>query len=370
MKTLKDNFIASGGKWEEYELGKLFVSSNGDTDIQKQHINNEGELVVSSGEYNQGIIGKSNIPAKLFNPHTITVDMFGNTYYRDFTYKMVTHARVFSLKNLDENIKPKGLIYISSLLKFLKQIYAFENMASWKMIKDTKILLPTTFDDEIAYDFIEEYITILEKEQLEELKNQLKANKLDSTTLTKDEQLALDLFRDGKIDFQRRTIGEMFDVEKTWTYGKNKKWTKTSTSPLLNCLPVVSGTTINNGINYYTKDIPNTTEVFRDCLTISTRGEYSGTVFYHDGEFVLANNILTMPMPNLTKRAKIFIGTLIDNLGYDGYDNYPRKKTLNNDSILVPVNDEGLNYDFMENFIAAQEKIVLKGVFDYIDSTI
>ena len=84
-------------------------------------------------------------------------------------------------------------------------------------------------------------------------------------------------------------LGDMFDIDKHWVYGKNKAWKTRLEHPTINSVPVISGVTINNGENYYTEDNYSDKEVFEDCLTISTRGEYSGTVFYHDGKFVLAN---------------------------------------------------------------------------------
>ncbi|MCU9931440.1 restriction endonuclease subunit S [Mycoplasmopsis felis] len=46
---------------------------------------------------NNGILGKSDVLSKIFREQTITVDMFGNVFYRSFKYKLVTRTRVFSL---------------------------------------------------------------------------------------------------------------------------------------------------------------------------------------------------------------------------------------------------------------------------------
>lgn len=81
MEKLKKDFEASGGKWKEWKLGDLFVSSNGNFDIQQIHINGKGHYVVSSGEQNSGIIGKTDVPASIFDENTITVDMFGNVFF-------------------------------------------------------------------------------------------------------------------------------------------------------------------------------------------------------------------------------------------------------------------------------------------------
>ncbi|UWV79080.1 restriction endonuclease subunit S [Mycoplasmopsis felis] len=69
-------------KWEtqEYRIGDLFESENGDFDIQKSHINNNGYFVITSGLMNNGILGKSDVLSKIFREQTITVDMFGNVF--------------------------------------------------------------------------------------------------------------------------------------------------------------------------------------------------------------------------------------------------------------------------------------------------
>lgn len=121
-------------------------------------------------------------------------------------------------------------------------------------------------------------------------------------------------------------------------------------------MPVISGITINNGVNYYTDDTLEDNEIFEDCLTISTRGEYSGTVTYHSGKFCLANNILVMRLPDWTRNQKLFFGTLIQKLNYGGYSNYPRKETLAKEKIQLPIKDNGeIDFDFMENFVAELE---------------
>lgn len=96
-------------------------------------------------------------------------------------------------------------------------------------------------------------------------------------------------------------------------------------------------------------------ETFEGELTISTRGEYSGTVFYHNEKFALANNVLVMRMPNLSKNQKIFIGGLINSLPYGGYSGYPRKETLKQDKIQLPTQNGKIDFDFMEGFIAELE---------------
>lgn len=156
------------------------------------------------------------------------------------------------------------------------------------------------------------------------------------------------------VEWGEYKLGTLFKVS-DWVYGKNKKYATELKEPTKNSIAVISGITENNGINYYTEDKLAENEIFESELTISTRGEYSGTVFYHHEKFVLANNILVMKMPDLTKKQKQFIGSIINTLPYSGYSGYPKKDTLTNDKIQLPTKNKKIDFEFMESFIAELE---------------
>lgn len=167
--------------YKNFVLYKLFASSNGDVDLQKKDINGVGDWVVSSGVENRGFIGKTDAKAKTFNGNTITIDMFGNAFYRKDKYKMVTHARVFSLSPLFKELDELNAQFIVASLKSLKTIYSYSNMCSWNKIKNTTISLPIKTDDSKApiidssrkysadgyipdWEFMSRYIKAIEKE--------------------------------------------------------------------------------------------------------------------------------------------------------------------------------------------------------------
>lgn len=149
--------------YDDFLLKVLFSSQNGNTDIQQKHVNGKGDFVISSGESNNGIIGKSDIDAKIFDANTITVDMFGNACFRDFKYKMVTHARVFLLKFTKKELTVEEGIYLTSQFAYLKKMFSYSNMASWEKIKMLKVRLPIVAEKEIDYEFMNNFIKAQEK---------------------------------------------------------------------------------------------------------------------------------------------------------------------------------------------------------------
>ncbi|MDR1912066.1 MAG: restriction endonuclease subunit S, partial [Helicobacteraceae bacterium] len=155
---------------KRFRIGDLFKSQNGDFDIQQKHINGRETFVVSSGETNSGVIGKSDVEAKVFPAGTITVDMFGYAYYRGHDYKMVTHARVFSLSLKDgQNLSREIGLYFVVQFGFFKKIFSYNDMASWNKIKDIEISLPVTSSGEIDFAYMESYIRELEIARIREL---------------------------------------------------------------------------------------------------------------------------------------------------------------------------------------------------------
>lgn len=157
-KVLSEDNIVFG----EFTLEKLFTSQTGDVDLQQKDVNGKGTFFINSGVENRGIKGKTDREAKVFPANTITIDFWGNAYYRDFEYKMATHNHVFSLSG--DVIKNKSVgLYIIGKLSKLPQLFSYNNMATWNKLKVLTISLPITSDGEPDFDYMERYIRAMEK---------------------------------------------------------------------------------------------------------------------------------------------------------------------------------------------------------------
>lgn len=144
-------------------------------DLQQKDINGRGLPVISSGTSNFGIIGKTDIEAKIIPADTLTIDMFGNAYFRDFEYKEATHARVFSLIPKGFSIDREAGLYIEAALSCLLELFSYSHMCSYAKICDMEISLPVAklrepghvyTSDDIDWDFMEHYIRAVEKETI------------------------------------------------------------------------------------------------------------------------------------------------------------------------------------------------------------
>ncbi|WRD04151.1 restriction endonuclease subunit S [Helicobacter pylori] len=366
-------------KWGEFRLGDLFEASNGDFDIQKRHINHKGEFVITAGLSNNGVLGQSDIKAKVFESHTITIDMFGCAFYRSFAYKMVTHARVFSLKPKFE-INHKIGLFLSTLFFDYPKKFGYENMCSWVKIKNDKVILPlkptanTQTLKDIDFDFMETFIAELEQCRLAELQAYLKAAGLENTTLSNDEQNALNVFNNSMggntpcgLTWQSFKIVDIFEVKNTRNILARDVVKDSGTTPYL-CASKENNA-VNSYINYNADFLDKGNCIFIGGKTFVVT--YQQKDFYSNDSHNLA--LYLKDTHSKTKLNQLFIITCIYkalNNKYSWGDSISNTK-IQNDSILLPTTqDSGIDFHFMRTFINALMKQTIQGVAQYCDAKI
>ncbi|WQZ76015.1 restriction endonuclease subunit S [Helicobacter pylori] len=373
-------------KWGEFRLGDLFEASNGDFDIQKRHINHKGEFVITAGLSNNGVLGQSDIKAKVFESHTITIDMFGCAFYRSFAYKMVTHARVFSLKPKFE-INHKIGLFLSTLFFGYPRKFGYENMCSWAKIKNDKVILPLkptanaqTLED-IDFDFMEKFIAELEQCRLAELEQcrlaelqaYLKATGLENTTLSSDEENALNVFNGNNsggntpcgLTWQSFRLGDLFEI---YT-GRDIIIGQTQQGDI----PLVSHQHENNGITKTIKEIHNRTIFnYKQTIALADRGVFLATTQNKDFHIGTRVKALVFKNGEQDKKTRLFFTTCINKnqIMFLDYSSNATNK-LPNLTISLPTNPHGkIDFDFMRTLINALMKQTIQGVAQYCGAKI
>ncbi len=364
-------------KWGEFRLGDLFEASNGDFDIQKRHINHKGEFVITAGLSNNGVLGQSDIKAKVFESHTITIDMFGCAFYRSFPYKMVTHARVFSLKPKFE-INHKIGLFLSVLFFGYPKKFGYENMCSWAKIKNDKVILPlkptakTQTLDDIDFDFMEKFIAELEQCRLAELQAYLKATGLENTTLSNDEENALNVFNNSGggntpcgLTWQSFRLGDLFEI---YT-GRDIIIGQTQQGDI----PLVSHQHENNGITKTIKEIHNRTIFnYKQTIALADRGVFLATTQNKDFHIGTRVKALVFKNGEQDKKTRLFFTTCINKnqIMFLDYSSNATNK-LPNLTILLPTKQHGkIDFHFMRTLINALMKQTIQGVVQYCDAKI
>ena len=350
-------------EWGEYILDDLFESSNGDFDIQKGHINNKGGYVITAGLTNNGILGKTDVSAKIFDKNTITIDMFGFAFYRQFKYKMVTHARVFSLKPKFKITENQGL-FLTNSFHFINKKFGYENMCSWAKIKEEKIQLPIK-NGKIDFEFMENFIAELQAKRIAELEAYLSITGLKDYTLTAKEQQALQEYENGIMKFSKFRIEELFEIN---SYKKRFDANKVVISKIGK--PYVVRTSLNNGIRGY---INKEEQFLNEGNTISF-GQDTATMFYQEKPYFTGDKIKILKSKD--KGFNKLNGLFLVSAMTKSFSSFTwggssfNIKIIGSQLIKLPVESERPNLLIMEILISAIRKLVIKNVVLYANKKI
>lgn len=339
----------------------MFTSSNGDFDIQKSHINGNGSYVITAGLTNNGILGKTDVDAKIFDKNTITVDMFGAVFYRPFQYKMVTHARVFSLKPNFKISERQGL-FISNSFHFLNKIYGYENMCSWEKIKSKKVKLPIK-NSKINYDFMEGFIADLEQARITELEAYLLATGLKDYTLTDEEQRILNEYQNLK--FSGFDIVDIFDVQNTRNILSRDIVVDSGTTPYL-CASA-DNNAVSSYISYDKQYLEKGNCVFIGGKTFVV--SYQEADFYSNDSHNLA---LYLKSEESNRLNQLYLVTCVYKSlkhQYSWGDSISKTK-IKIDKVSLPIKSNKPDFSIMSTFISAIQKLVIKDVVLYADAKI
>ncbi|WP_197273127.1 restriction endonuclease subunit S [Neisseria sp. 74A18] len=329
-------------EWGEFRIEDIFDSFNGDFDIKKEHVNGLGNYVITAGMSNNGILGKTDVEAKIFPKNTITVDMFGTAFYRDFPYKMVTHARVFCLKaNIEINAK-QGL-FLSSSLHFLSRFFGYENMCSWAKIKNKKIQLPIK-NSQLALDFMENFVAELEARRSAELEAYLSAAGLKDYTLTAEEQQALAQLECNKTIFSSFSFDNVFDQIKQ---GRRLK----KDDQIAGHIPFVMAGVTNTGVVGY---IANPVARFpKNSITL----DIFGNAFYRNYNYGAGDDtgVYWNSERNFSKEIMLFLTTSMQK-AVEGQFSYG-KKLRSSQSLKIkmqlPQKHNSPDYAYMQTLLSA-----------------
>ena len=333
----------------------------GNVDIQKKDISDEGEIVVTSGLTDYGIKGRTTRKAKVVKEPSITIDMFGNVFYRDEPYKLVTHGRVYGFTSKLIKNREIGL-YLVSALRPLGAKFSYNNMMTWSKLKDLSIELPVTPSGTPDFEYMEERIRELEEERIRELEAYLKVTGLSDATLTDEEQAALDKMNMGGVKWKKFKLGDIF-IEKVQ---RGTRLVKSRRIP--GSIPLVTAGEANRGVADW---ITHNKVLFpANSLTI----DMFGNVFYRDQPFFADDNILVFSNnKKYSKKVMLFMSVAFSKAlkGKFDYAHQFRQKSLPSVVVKLPVTSAGaIDFDFMENYITAIEKQSICGVIEYKDKVI
>lgn len=340
----------------------MFSAQTGDTDLQQKDINGKGAYFINSGVEAQGIKGKTDRKAKIFKSNTITIDFWGNAYYRDFEYKMATHNHVFSLSG--DIIKNRNIgLYLVSTMSYMKKAFSYNNMGTWTKIKEQCIHLPVVKTGGLDFVFMESHIREMEESHIcemeeshiREMEAYLKVAGFEDCELTEEERSTLRDFKNHKT--RPIVISTIFDIK------KGKRLTKDNMIP--GTINFIGSTSVNNGV---TAKVSNSSHIHNgNTITVTYNGSV-GEAFYQTDSFWASDDVNVLTFKRLlNERLALFFCTSLRKSGKKyGYTYKWTKELMEKDEIILPVTSSGsIDYKFMETYIRAIEKLTIQRVKDW-----
>lgn len=386
---------------KEYVYSDLFKLLPQSSKVSKLELVPDGKTpAYSSDTRNNGCVGFVNkeplfkitevVPVYLvFGDHTRTM----NIVHEDFC--VMDNVKVLApLVMMSDEV----LLYVTTCWK--KAIPNLGYARHWSVAKTARFELPVVESsnpdheytvEDIDFEYMQERIAELEQERIAELDAYLAASGLDDYELTDEDKEILSLspesasdeanaseadFGNGQVVFKAFKVSDVFNkVEAKCKKADFDKRRDTSTVPNEEyCIPLVNAKVGDNGIMFYgRKSDWNTQEM---CIDVIQNGAVAtGTVYAQPQAVgVLWDAYLIKPMVEsksvevLLYMAKCIEKITKEQFSYDKKATWDRVKLC---EVSLPVTSDGnINFDYMERYIRATEKLAIADVAKYKDKLI
>lgn len=376
-------------KWGEFKLGDLFeiektLSFNKDALTQGEDYD-----YITRTSQNQGVLQTTGfVNAENLNPPLtwslglLQMDFF---YRKKSWYAGQFMRKITPKAEIKNKINSRTAHYFTTLLNALKRpLLSVLVRDIDKTFREQKIQLPlkpaakTQTLEDIDFDFMEKFIAELEQCRLAELEAYLKATGLENTTLSNDEENALNVFNGNHsgggntpcgLTWQHFKLGDLFEIRPTKAYNLTNSHLFDSNAKN----PVVSNSSLNNGISGYSSLEP--TEKGNQ-ITYSDTTTSEG-IFYQKRPFIGYSHVQGLyPLKYhefWNEKTLLYIVVAFKKVacGRFDYGNKFNRKIASEMPIILPTNQHGkIDFDFMHTLINALMKQIIQGVVQYSSAKI
>lgn len=340
-------------KWKEMYFIDIFdnIYIAKSTDQNKLKVGNVPFIGRSS--INNGLQGEYFVEKEKINKgNSLTISMVGEPkcFYQKYSFTCSQNILVLQNNEFINITNSKFLIPIID--NYLKaKGYGYGYPVGKERVLRNKLLLPVDKNNQINWNFMEEYIKERENKQREELKEYYKSILLDLVVCP-------EVLND--VDWKEIFIEEVAEI-----YSGKDIYERERT---IGNTPYITATANNNGIGYFVGNENKTME--SECISVNRNGSV-GYAFYHCYEALYGNDTRKLKPFIKNKYTALFITHAItsqkDKYGY-GYKMGTGR--LKRQKIMLPVSDGEVNYKYMENFIKNIEQKQIKNVLKYLDEYI
>ena len=348
-------------EWGEFKLGNLFNIEN-TLSFNKDRLTDWDDYdYVTRTSLNQGILQST----WFVNSENLNESWVRSLWLlqMDFFFRRKKrYAWQFIRKIIPKfNLSQSSILFFSVILNWTKnKLLSVLVRDVDDTFRETVVKLPIK-NGTIDFEFIDKFIAELEAEHQAELEAYLKTTGLKDYELTSDELGALNDFEEWRIEWKNFNVIDVFNVKNTWNILSRdiveNSWT----------IPYLCASSENNWVSsYITYD-----EKFLDkgnCIFIGWKTfvvSYQETDFYSNDSHNLV--LYLKDDYQKTKLKQLYLACCINKSlwhRYTRWDSISNKK-IQKDVVLLPIKNNQIDYERMEIFISAIQKLVIKDVVIY-----
>lgn len=251
--------------------------------------------------------------------------------------------------------KGNAQFFIAAMMKSFSSFSWGSSSYSVDVIKNQKVSLPVLENNKIDFDFIDNFLAIIENKRINQLENYLINNELIDYQLTELEKQVLSNYEN--LSWGTFNLENLFGKS---TRGKRLK----STDRISGTLPFITAGETDEGVSAF---IGNDVTVFSENTTTI---DMFGSAKYRNFKYGGDDHIAVVHTDKLPKYASIFVTSAIHKSSYNGQFNYGRNFYAKDADVLdisLPVKDNKPDYETMETVISAIHKLVIKDVVLYVE---
>ncbi len=325
---------------------------------------------------NNGIISYHQLTRKVLNneggkPTILIHSNNQNIVYLETPFYLKDGHGATSVLQCEKLNRTNQMFIVASIDKIIKNKYSYNHKATKIELKNTVIKLPTK-NGKIDFGFMESFIVELEAERITELEAYLIATGLKDCTLTAEEEKVLDKFKN--IEWGEFRLGVLFEKINTKKLSfKADELPKQIIDKYT--LPCLTSSFKNQGLNYFVPKDGAT--ILKNVISIPSNSDIY-RAYFQSNEFTVLSDAYAIRwifngvklLPNQYLFAVQCINKVTDLSIYSYKNKLGGWNVVKNKYIQLPIKNDKPDFEIMETFISAIQKLVVKDVVLYADRRI
>lgn len=347
-------------KWGEFKYKEVFNRIEQGRRLKKDDQIDGTIPFVMSGTTNAGVVNYISNPVASFPKNAITIDIFGNTFYRNYAFGAGDDTGVY-WNDTTAYSSNAMLFFAVTMQKSMMGRFSYGKKLRSSQSEDFTMHLPVTDDGEIDFEFMESFIAELEAERVAELSAYLTVSGLDNYELSNNEMAIIERYKKHQIPFSEFEFIKIFNNIKQ---GRRLK----KDDQLPGDIPFVMSGTTNTGVIGY---ISNPVARFpKNSITI----DIFGNSFYRNYDFGAGDDtgVYWNTEKEYSRTCMLFFAAAMGRAlrGKYSYGKKLRSSQSIHFKMQLPTKDGKPDYDAMAALISAVQKLVIKDVVLYADRKI